>query len=160
MIAKYFYFKSFLLCGVLFLSGWIYGQSTTWEKSSRETMFFELTNKEALKLIKGKFKQKYWDKVLKTPFASFTKTWEDLPSVGDFLLADVYRNEVRYQYASAIPFQVFLFKEYGMLSLQVVDFLGTIRGDAKVRVDGQVIDYEEISHTYTDDNWLKMNNIF
>lgn len=57
MIAKYFCFKSFLLCGVLFLSGWIYGQSTTWEKSSRETMFFELTNKEALKLIKGKFKQ-------------------------------------------------------------------------------------------------------
>lgn len=80
--------------------------------------------------------------------------------MGDFLLADVYRNEVRYQYASAIPFQVFLFKEYGILSLQVVDFLGTIRGDAKVRVDGQVIDYEEISHTYTDDNWLKMNNIF
>lgn len=153
MIAKHFCFKSFLLCGLLFLSGWIYGQSTTWENSSPETMVFELTNKEALKLIKGKFKQKHWDKVLKTPFASFTKTWEDRPSVGHFLLADVYRNEVRYQYASAIPFQVFLFKEYGMLSLQVVDSLGTIRGDAKVRVDGQVIDYEEISHTYTDDNW-------
>ena len=153
MIAKHFCLKSFLLCGLLFLSGWIYGQSTTWENTSPETMVFELTNKEALKLIKGKFKQKHWDKVLKTPFDCFTKTWVDRPSVGHFLYADVYRNEVRYQYASAIPFQVFLFKEYGMLSLQVVDSTGTIRGDAKIRVDGQAIDYEEVSHTYTDDNW-------
>lgn len=61
------------------------------------------------------------EKIQQTPFARFTDTWNNPPVKGHFLLADVERNEVHYRYAPVIPFHVFLFKEYGVLTLQVVD---------------------------------------
>lgn len=130
-----------------------FGQPMIWDDTSPETIVFELTNKEALKLLKGKLRQKQWDKIQQTPFARFTDAWSNPPVKGHFLLADVERNEVHYRYAPVIPFHVFLFKEYGVLTLQVVDAGGTIRKDAKVRVGSKAVYYDEDSQTYTDDNW-------
>ena len=42
-----------------------------WDDTSPETIVFELTNKEALKLLKGKLRQKQWDKIQQTPFCPF-----------------------------------------------------------------------------------------
>lgn len=145
--------KSLLLLGVLLFANGAFGQPMIWDDTSPETIVFELTNKEALKLLKGKLRQKQWDKIQQTPFARFTDAWSNPPVKGHFLLADVERNEVHYRYAPVIPFHVFLFKEYGVLTLQVVDAGGTIRKDAKVRVGSKAVYYDEDSQTYTDDNW-------
>ena len=145
--------KSLLLLGVLLFANGAFGQPMIWDDTSPETIVFELTNKEALKLLKGKLRQKQWDKIQQTPFARFTDTWSNPPVKGHFLLADVERNEVHYRYAPVIPFHVFLFKEYGVLTLQVVDAGGTIRKDAEVRVGSKAVYYDEDSQTYTDDNW-------
>lgn len=148
-----FRMKSLLLLGLLFLSNGVFGQPKIEDDTSLETLVFELTNKEALKLLKGKLRQKQWDKIQQTPFARFTDTWTNPPVKGHFLLADVERNEVHYRYAPVIPFHVFLFREYGVLTLQVVDAEGIIRKDAKVRVGSKTVYYDQDSQTYTDDNW-------
>lgn len=148
-----FYTKGLLLLGLLLISGSTFGQPMVWNDASPETVVFELTNKEALNLLKGKLRQKHWDKIQQTPFARFSDTWANPPIKGHFLLANVERNEVHYRYALMIPFHVFLFKEYGVLTLQVVDSEGTIRKDAKVRVGGRAVYYDRDSQTYTDDNW-------
>mgnify|MGYP004442058067 FL=1 len=101
--------KSLLLLGVLLFANGAFGQPMIWDDTSPETIVFELTNKEALKLLKGKLRQKQWDKIQQTPFARFTDAWSNPPVKGHFLLADVERNEVHYRYAPVIPFHVFLF---------------------------------------------------
>lgn len=153
MVSTQFYLKSLLLLGFLLVSGWLYGQPLAFPDTYPETVVFELTNKEALKFLKGKFKDRDWNKVLHTPFDQFTGTWAKRPSKGHFLLADIEQNQVHYRYAPVIPFQVFLFKEYGVLTLQVVDEEGAIRKDAKVRLGTRAVYYDEESQTYTDDNW-------
>ena len=92
--------------GVLLFANGAFGQPMIWDDTSPETIVFELTNKEALKLLKGKLRQKQWDKIQQTPFARFTDTWSNPPVKGHFLLADVERNEVHYRYAPVIPFHV------------------------------------------------------
>ena len=153
MNTSQFQIKSLLLLVLLLFSGRTFGQPMLGSDASPETVVFELNNKDALKLLKGKLGRKDWDRIQQTPFARFTKTWTELPAKGHFLLADVERNEVHYRYAPVIPFHVFLFKEYGVLTLQVVDAEGTIRKDAKVRVGGRAVYYDKDSQTYTDDNW-------
>ena len=61
--------KSLLLLGVLLFANGAFGQPMIWDDTSPETIVFELTNKEALKLLKGKLRQKQWDKIQQTPFA-------------------------------------------------------------------------------------------
>ena len=63
--------KSLLLLGVLLFANGAFGQPMIWDDTSPETIVFELTNKEALKLLKGKLRQKQWDKIQQTPFARF-----------------------------------------------------------------------------------------
>ena len=55
--------KSLLLLGVLLFANGAFGQPMIWDDTSPETIVFELTNKEALKLLKGKLRQKQWDKI-------------------------------------------------------------------------------------------------
>lgn len=76
--------KSLLLLGVLLFANGAFGQPMIWDDTSPETIVFELTNKEALKLLKGKLRQKQWDKIQQTPFARFTDTWSNPPVKGIF----------------------------------------------------------------------------
>lgn len=144
--------KTLLLLALLLLSCRIFGQPMVWNSTFPETVVFELTNEEALSLLEDKFQQKHWDKVLQTPFARFTDTWTDQPAKGHFLMATIERNKVHYQYTPIIPFNVFFFNEYGMLTLQVVDAKGVIRKDAKVCLNGRTVRYDEKTKTYTSDN--------
>lgn len=57
-----FQIKSLLLIGLLLLSGWTYGQPMLGSDASPETVVFELNNKDALKLLKGKLGRKDWDR--------------------------------------------------------------------------------------------------
>lgn len=134
---------------ILLLSLSVSAQPLAWQQSPNETFVFQLNNKETLKLFKGRFKQKDWDKVLLSPFASYSDTWTEQPAEGHFLLATIDENQVHYSYYPIVPFHVFLFKEYGMLTLQVVDSEGNIRKDAKVRLGFNPVYYDKESQTYT-----------
>ncbi len=81
--------KSLLLLGVLLFANGAFGQPMIWDDTSPETIVFELTNKEALKLLKGKLRQKQWDKYSRLLLPCFTDTWSNPPVKGHFLLADV-----------------------------------------------------------------------
>lgn len=147
-----FQLKMLFLLALLLLSGRIFGQSVLGKDASPETIVFELTNKDALKLFKGKLGPEDWYRIQQTPFAHFRETWANVPDKGHFLLANVERNKVYFRYVPVIPFHVFLFKEYGVLTLQVVDAEGAIRKDAKVRIGNRRVYYDKDSQTYTDDN--------
>jgi signal peptidase I len=84
---------------------------------------------------------------------------DNKPERGHFIFAEIVNNRhyanhlsVKYRYVPVIPFQVFLFKEYGLLTLQVVDADGNIRGDAKVELNKRRINYDGKSRTYSVDN--------
>jgi hypothetical protein len=140
-----------ILASIFFFSA--FAQTINWKRTPGKTFVFEINNKEALKLLKSLPKDSAVLKMLHTPVASFTGTWENKPSRGHFIFADIYENKVGYQYAPVIPYQVFLFKEYGNLSIQVLDSAGNIVSNAKVKLNRTRIDFDKKSNTYTIDDW-------
>lgn len=138
-----------ILFVLLFVSMAAFSQAVDWQDFSDETVVFKLNDKEALKLLKGRFRKKSWDRMLQTPFTSFSGEWKEHPGEGHFVFAEIRKNKVNYRYCPVIPFQVFLFKEYGALTLQVVDAEGNIRKDAKVRMDYASVHYDPDSQTYS-----------
>jgi hypothetical protein len=130
-------------------------QNIRWQDYPDRTYVYEITNKEAEKLIKSEARDNLILKMLHTPAGSFTGTWEERPKQGHFIFANIHQNQVGYRYVPVMPFQVFLFKEYGVLTLQVVDAEGKIRDDAKVKIKGhwRLFDtgvyFDKASHTYT-----------
>ncbi|MDR3235205.1 MAG: carboxypeptidase-like regulatory domain-containing protein, partial [Prevotellaceae bacterium] len=143
-----------ILCLLLFPlpSG---AQTIRWQERSDRVFVYEITNKEAEKLLKSQPKDSLILKMLHTPRGSFSGEWKDRPKQGHFIFAEINRNKVGYRYAPVMPFQVFLFKEYGVLTLQVVDAEGNIRSDAKVNIRGRWrlsnknINFDKTSRTYT-----------
>lgn len=109
-------------------------QPISWKESSGKTFVCKLSGKEVLSIFKGYLKKEKLDKILNSPFDSFSANWAECPVEGLSLFATVEKNKVNYSYYPIIPFHVFLFKEYGVLTLQVVDAEGNIREDAKVRL--------------------------
>ncbi|MDR2848565.1 MAG: hypothetical protein LBV39_05610, partial [Bacteroidales bacterium] len=152
--------------GVLLLSRYSNAQTIQWQDHPDETYVYAISNKEAERLIKSELRDSLILKMLHTPVASFSGTWTDQPKQGHFIYADIYQNRVGYRYVPVMPFQVFLFREYGVLTLQVVDDKGKIRDDAKVKIKGywRLFDtgvyFDKTSHTYTiDDDSDKENRL-
>ncbi|NDV67210.1 carboxypeptidase-like regulatory domain-containing protein [Bacteroides sp. 224] len=127
----------------------IHAQPINWKYASDETFVFQINNKEALKLLQSNNYTPIISKMLHTPIGSFKGTWTDMPEKGHFIFANIYKNTINYRYHPVMPFQVFLFKEYGVLTLQVVDKEGVIRKDAKVKLHKKRVYYDRISQTYT-----------
>ncbi|WP_163214415.1 carboxypeptidase-like regulatory domain-containing protein [Bacteroides sp. 519] len=126
-----------------------YAQSD-WKLGPDETFVFEINNKEALKLLKTNTYKGIVKTMLHSPKGSFTgKSWTNTPEQGHFIYVNIHKNKVDYSYHPIIPFQVFLFKEYGVLTLQVVDNDGNIRRDAKVKLERDRVPYDPASQTYT-----------
>ncbi len=148
----------FGLCGLLLASASTWAQPIRWPDSPDRTFVYQLTNKEAHKLLKGDLSKKRMDKILRSPFTSFTGEWEGKPLKGHFVYANIIKNQVQYAYHPVVPFQVFLFKEYGLLTLQVVDAGGTVRKDAKVRVDHKRVSFDADSQTYTHEDWSEQED--
>ncbi len=143
----------FLLCGWMVVWHIAWAQPVAWPESPGQTFVYQLSNKEALKLVKGNLKTKQKERLFRMPFASFSGTWEEQPVQGHYVYADIVRNQVNYSYHPVIPFQVFLFKEYGVLTLQVVDAEGNVRKDARVKLGSTAIPFDSASQTYTYDDW-------
>ena len=131
----------------------ISAQQIVWNDSPEITFVYEVSNSEVEELLRGDLQDTTMLKMLHTPVTSFHRTWQDKPEKGHFVLADIHKNKVYYRYSPVMPFQVFLFMEYGNLTLQVVDDNGEIRGNAKVIIKGgpadKVIQYDKVSKTYT-----------
>ena len=140
------------------------GQQIDWKNHAEETFVYEISDKEAEKILRSKPQDSLMLKMLHTPVASFHQMWKDEPEKGHFIFANIYQNRMYYKYVPVIPFQVFLFREYGILTLQVVDNDGNIRDDAKVRIKGlwRIFDtgiyYDETSKTYTIDDQSEKEN--
>lgn len=139
-------------------------QTIKWKDSPEKTYVFEISNKEVEKLLKSQPQDSLVLKMLHTPVTSFSGVWDNRPEKGHFILARINRNKVDYWYHPIIPFQVFLFKEYGILTLQVTDDEGNIRNDAKVKIHGRWrlfdtrVDFDKESQTYTIDDWSEKEN--
>lgn len=153
-------FISLLFCWVFSIQA----QTIKWQDHPDETFIYEISNKEAEKLLKSEPKDSLILKMLHTPAGSFKGKWENRPEQGHFIFASISKNRVNYSYTPVMPFQVFLFKEYGILTLQVVDAEGNIRDDAKVKIKGRWklfdtgIYFDKTSHTYTIDDWSEKSN--
>ncbi|GHT68972.1 hypothetical protein AGMMS50239_35010 [Bacteroidia bacterium] len=96
-------------------------QTIQWTDNPGKTFVFEINNDEAEKLIQSAAKDSLFQKMLHRPAGSFSGEWKDCPKQGHFIFADINRNKVNYRYVPIMPFQVFLFREYGVLTLQVID---------------------------------------
>ena len=72
--------KNFCVLGLLLVSLSTLAQPLVWKDAPDETFVFKLSDKEALKLLKGRFRPKDWERVLTTPFASFSEKWEEQPA--------------------------------------------------------------------------------
>lgn len=143
----------------------MYGQTSLterieWREGCDSIFIFEITNKEALKFLKEGGSEKLMEKLLYNHVATIKGKWENAPQQGHFIYASIAKNRINYRYMPIIPFQVFLFREYGILTLQVVDSEGEVRSDAKVKIqngkwrlfDSQ-IPYDAESKVYRTDDW-------
>ncbi len=141
----------------------IQSQNNNWQNTHERIFVFEITNKEALKLLKNP-EDSLIHKMLHTPVASFIDKWDNPSEQGHFIHANIYKNLVYYDYVPIIPFQVFLFKEYGNLTLQIIDKEGDIRDNAKVKITEQWrifnkrVDFDKESQTYRIDDWSENTN--
>lgn len=90
--------KNFCVLGLLLVSLSTLAQPLVWKDAPDETFVFKLSDKEALKLLKGRFRPKDWDRVLATPFTSFSEKWEEQPAEGHFIFANIERNKINYSY--------------------------------------------------------------
>lgn len=127
----------------------------SWKDYSIYTVAFEISEKEAREMLTAQPSADDFTKMLHTPVATFQKEWNDAPEKGHFIYADIEKNKVHLRYNPIIPFQVFLFKEYGKLTIQVIDKEGTVRDNANVSIKGrwklmdQSLVYDRVSKTYS-----------
>lgn len=131
-----------------------------WKNFCDSTYVFEITSKEAEKFLKEGGNEELMKKLLYNHTATFHEYWTDHPKQGHFILANINQNKIDFRYKPQMPFQVFLFKEYGYLTLQVIDEEGTIRKDAKVKIQtgrwrlfDSAINFNEDTQTYRIDDW-------
>lgn len=131
-----------------------------WHEGCDSIFVFEITNKEALKFLKDGSSDKLIKKLLYNHVTTFKGKWENAPKQGHFIYASITKNSVNYRYMPIIPFQVFLFREYGILTLQVIDDKGEIRDNAKVKIQNgkwrlfdTSIPYDAESKVYRTDDW-------
>lgn len=126
-----------------------HAQSINWRDGVDQTFVFEISDKEALNLLKSNSYDGLVMKMLHSPIGSFSGKWSNKPEQGHFIFANIHKNRINYYYHPVIPFQVFLFKEYGVFTIQVVDQNGNIRKDAKVKINKTRVYYDRHSQTYT-----------
>ncbi len=142
--------KKFLFALFLSLSTFLaYSQPIVWKQHIGQTFVFEISEREALEVLKTRPNDSLIQGNLHTLVDTFSNTWENKPKQGHFIFANIVKNRVYLEYVPIIPFQVFLFKEYGALTFQIIDLSGEIRGDAKVRLNKTKVKYNPQTRTYS-----------
>jgi hypothetical protein len=116
---------------LLFLQ--LHAQEIRWQQEAKRTYVYEISYNEALQFVKYSSKDSLLiQKMLHTLHSSFLGEWKEKPQQGHFIFVEIDKEKVNYRYVSIIPFQVFLFQEYGTLTMQVIDASDNLRSDAKV----------------------------
>ena len=136
-------------------------QDIHWDFGPQKGFVFEISNKEAQKLLTISKPDTIFKGLLHTVIDTFDiKTgWINRPSKGHFVLVNIQKNKIHCEYTSVFPYQVFLLKEYGALALQVLDLEGSIREDAKVKLGMKKIRIDTLTKNYRLDNeWFTGSN--
>lgn len=138
----------------------IFSQDLHWNTAPQKGFVFQISNKEAQKLLTMSRPDTTFRKMLRNPVDTFDiKTgWVDRPSKGHFILVTIHKNKIHCEYTSVFPYQVFLLKEFNALALQVLDLEGNIRPDAKVKLGMKKIHLDTATNTYRMDNGFFRGN--
>lgn len=152
-----------ILCTILYCCSTINTQAQTvnWDLGPRKGLVFEISNKEAQKLLTNTKSDEIFKGFLHTVIDTFDiKTgWKERPAKGHFILVSIHKNKMHCEYTSVFPYQVFLLKEFGALSLQVLDLEGNVREDANVKLGVKKIRNDTLTKTYRLDNeWFTGKN--
>lgn len=110
------------------------GQDAEWEDRVATTFVFEISDREAEKLLRSDRKDSLMRGMIHTQVARFNGEWDNAPTQGHFIYTRVDRNRLECDYVQIMPFKIFLYKEYGALSLQITEMDGTPRRDAEVKI--------------------------
>ncbi len=136
-------------------------QSLNWNYSPLKGFVFQISNKEAQRLLTVTSPDTIFKGLLHTQVDTFdvTKGWNSRPPKEHFILASIVENKLHCEYTSVFPYQVFLLKEYDALALQVLDLDGNIREDAVVKLKMKRLRIDPLSKTYRIENgWFNDNN--
>lgn len=129
-------------------------QEIKWNTSPSIGFVYQISNKEAQKLLTGTSSDIMYKNLLHTQIDSFNvlESWMHRPSQGHFILVKIVENKLVYEYTCVIPYQVFLFKEYDAFAIQVLDLDGNVRGDARVKLGFRRLPSDSESKTYRVEN--------
>lgn len=136
-------------------------QNINWNSAPQTGFVFQITNKEAVKLLTKSVDDTLVNAMLHTVIDTFNvaKGWTHRPDKGHFIMGTVRENKLHCEYTSVFPYQVLLLQEYNALALQVLDHDGNIREDAKVKFKTRRIRLDMGSKTYRIENdWFTANN--
>lgn len=131
-----------------------FAQDINWNTSPRRGFVFQISNKEAQKLLTRYSLDTIFNGLLHTQVDTFDvrKGWVNRPTKGHFILATIVENKLHCEYAGVFPYQVFLLKEYDALALQVLDFEGNVRQDAIVKFKLKRLRVDPETKTYRIEN--------
>jgi len=141
----------------------VQAQNVNWDLGPRKGLVFEINNQEAQKLLTNTKSDKIFKSLLHTVVDTFDieNGWKERPSKGHFIMVRIYKDKIHFEYTSIFPYQVFLLKEFGALSLQVFDLEGNIREDANVKLGAKKIRIDTLTKTYRMENeWFRGSNRF
>lgn len=129
-------------------------QKINWNSAPRKGFVFEISNKEAQKLLTKSLSDTIFVGLLRNQIDTFDVQtgWINRPSKGHFILARIEGNKLHCEYTSVFPYQVFLLKEYDALAIQVLDLDGNVREDARVKLGYRRVRIDLESKTYRLEN--------
>lgn len=133
-----------------------FAQLINWNTTPTKGFVFQISNKEAQKLLTRSKPDTIFKGLLHTQIDTFNvrKGWTNRPSKGHFILATINENKLHCEYTSVFPYQVFLLKEYDALALQVLDLEGNVREDAIVKFKLRRLSIDSETKTYRIENAL------
>ncbi len=146
---------------LLFVNNYIYAQEIKWNNVPQKGFVYQISNDEAYKLLSQYTPNTIFEELLHTLVDTFDiKTgWLNRPDKGHFILAKIEANKLKCEYTCVFPYQVFLFKEYDALALQVLDKEGNVREDAIVKLKRKKLGIDTASKTYRLENsWFRRKN--
>ena len=138
-------------------------QDLKWNLGPQKGFVFEISNKEAQKLLTNTKSDEIFKSLLHTVVDTFDieTGWKERPSKGHFIMVRIQQDKMHFEYTSVFPYQVFLLKEFGALTLQVLDLEGNIREDANVKLGAKKIKIDTLTKTYRLENeWFIGSNRF
>ncbi len=144
------FFTAFSAFVILSVSHYSFAQNIRWNAAPQKGFVFEISNKEAQKLLTRTSPDTIFNGLLYSLIDTFSvdKGWTNRPAKGHFILARISENKLHCEYTSVFPYQVFLLKEYDALALQVLDLNGNVRDDAKVKFRFRKLRIDPETKTY------------